>query len=191
MTFSLLLLNFIIFFKGYGDIYPSTSYGQLFVVFYTSVGMPLHVLLFTMIGESFARSYQEIMIRVKGDQDAPLRRTLGYLGFFLPWIIVFYVLPSIAFIFMENWNFIDGVYYCFITLTTIGLGDYIAGNIFLKVFFYKDHPYGKHFQKQFEKRFQLNLYFSKLLLGICVKLITCIGYQNVQKKNRSLTPKKV
>lgn len=78
------------------------------------------------------------MLRIKGDKDAPVRRTLGNIGFFLPWSVVFYVLPSIAFMFMENWTFTEGVYYSFITLTTIGLGDYIAGNIFFIVFFYKD-----------------------------------------------------
>lgn len=148
MIFSLCLLNFINFLKGYGDIYPTTSYGQVFVVLYTSLGMPLHVLLFTILGESFARSYQEIMSRIKADKDAPVRRALGNLGFFLPWSIAFYVLPSIAFMFMENWSFIEGVYYSFITLTTIGLGDYIAGNIFFKVKSYK-YPIIIHMVKNF------------------------------------------
>lgn len=34
--------------------------------------------------------------------------------------------------FTEEWTFIEGVYYSFITLTTVGLGDYVAGNYFSK-----------------------------------------------------------
>ena len=38
-----------------------------------------------------------------------------------------FIIPSSVFCSLENWNIIDSVYYCFVTLSTIGFGDYVAG----------------------------------------------------------------
>ena len=43
--------------------------------------------------------------------------------------IVFILLPAIVFTFVEGeWRYLDSVYFAFITLTTIGFGDLVAGN---------------------------------------------------------------
>lgn len=48
--------------------------------------------------------------------------------FFVPWFIVFLVLPALVFAYIEEWSFLEGFYYCFVTLSTIGFGDYVAGS---------------------------------------------------------------
>lgn len=38
-------------------------------------------------------------------------------------------IPSLIIMKIENWSFIDSLYFSYITLYTVGLGDYVAGNI--------------------------------------------------------------
>lgn len=47
--------------------------------------------------------------------------------FFVPWFAVFLVMPALIFFFLEKWTFVESFYYCFITLSTIGFGDLVAG----------------------------------------------------------------
>lgn len=43
-------------------------------------------------------------------------------------ITMLFALPAFVFNQVEKWDFLEGLYYCFVTLSTIGFGDYIAGN---------------------------------------------------------------
>ena len=45
----------------------------------------------------------------------------------IPGTIVFLAIPAGFFCLMEGWTFIDSFYYAFISLTTIGFGDLVAG----------------------------------------------------------------
>lgn len=47
---------------------------------------------------------------------------------FIVWgVLVHLVIPPFVFMVTEEWNYIEGLYYSFITITTIGFGDFVAG----------------------------------------------------------------
>lgn len=50
----------------------------------------------------------------------------------VPWFFTFLVVPAWIFRYLEGWSFLDGFYYCFITLSTIGFGDYVVAGGFEK-----------------------------------------------------------
>ena len=48
-------------------------------------------------------------------------------GLFAFGLIIFVLLPAPMLTYVEGWSYAVSVYYAFITLSTIGLGDYVAG----------------------------------------------------------------
>lgn len=51
---------------------------------------------------------------------------IGKIAMFLvPGIAFFIFLPACLFTYFEDWPYVTSVYYSFITLTTIGFGDYV------------------------------------------------------------------
>jgi hypothetical protein len=48
------------------------------------------------------------------------------LFYLIPGFIIFIFIPAVGFVLLEDWSFVEGVYYAFVTLTTIGFGDLVA-----------------------------------------------------------------
>lgn len=50
---------------------------------------------------------------------------------FILWgVLVHLVIPPFVFMSQEGWTYVEGLYFSFVTLTTIGFGDLVAGKLF-------------------------------------------------------------
>ncbi|XP_042239232.1 uncharacterized protein LOC121877530 isoform X2 [Homarus americanus] len=114
---------------GYGHICPVSRVGRRFCVLYSMVGVPLTCILLAksseMLSNRMLKLYTTAKKRHQRHQKALLYGiTLVYLsvGF-----IVFMFLPSVVLSKLEDWSYEDSLYFTFITLSTIGFGDLIAG----------------------------------------------------------------
>lgn len=112
---------------GYGHSCPVTMGGKIFCMFYALAGIPLGLVMFQSIGERLNTFCSLLLRRVKGLLGRPAMVSPMDL------IVVCSLLSSAciaigAWVFScyEGWTYFDSVYYCFITLVTIGFGDFVA-----------------------------------------------------------------
>jgi hypothetical protein len=64
--------------------------------------------------------------RSKG-KESRISFVFNIIFYLIPGLLVFIIAPAGFFVMIENWSYLDAIYFCFVTLTTIGFGDYVAG----------------------------------------------------------------
>lgn len=60
-------------------------------------------------------------------QDPVKARWLASSSALLSGLLLFLLLPPLLFSHMEGWNYMEGFYFAFVTLSTVGFGDYVIG----------------------------------------------------------------
>nr|XP_033503877.1 potassium channel subfamily K member 3a [Epinephelus lanceolatus] len=113
---------------GYGHAAPSTDGGKVFCMLYALLGIPLTLVMFQSVGERINTFVRYLLHRLK--KCLGMRRTevsmvnmvtIGFISCMSTLCV-----GALAFSHFEGWSFFHAYYYCFITLTTIGFGDYVA-----------------------------------------------------------------
>ncbi|CAF3425347.1 unnamed protein product [Rotaria sp. Silwood1] len=113
---------------GYGHSCPTTIWGKFFCMLYAVIGIPLCLVMFQSVGErlnNFASwCIKSIKKCVKLRHYESTQTELVIVGTVLAVGVV--TGGAAMFHHYESWGYFNCVYYCFITLTTIGFGDFVA-----------------------------------------------------------------
>lgn len=113
---------------GYGHSTPVTKPGKAFCMVYAMVGIPLGLVMFQSIGERLNKFASVVIRRAKTylrcQKTEATEMNLMLATGLLSSIII--TTGAAVFSRYEGWNYFDSFYYCFVTLTTIGFGDYVA-----------------------------------------------------------------
>ncbi|CAH2041569.1 unnamed protein product, partial [Iphiclides podalirius] len=124
---------------GYGNLAPTTHLSRILMIFYGLFGIPINGILLANLGEYFGlqliSTYRKYKKRneKRADNLDYFFNNLGMLGqimlYLIPGFLFFIFLPACIFVVFEGWDYVAAIYYAFVTLTTIGFGDLVAGTI--------------------------------------------------------------
>ena len=114
---------------GYGTIFPVTSAGQVLFIFYALVGIPIALIFLSTLGDIFSSWIEFALTPVKkrfGGNKAVVGRIVAILCIILLGLVLFIFFPALIFYAIETeWSYGEAVYFCFVSLTTVGFGDFV------------------------------------------------------------------
>ncbi|XP_069824375.1 potassium channel subfamily K member 4 isoform X2 [Dendropsophus ebraccatus] len=118
---------------GFGNNAPKTEGGRLFCIFYALFGIPLFGILLAGVGDHLGSALRKgigkvEMIFLKWHVSPTIVRVISAVLFILIGCLLFVLIPTLVFQEIERWTLLEAIYFVVITLTTIGFGDYVAGD---------------------------------------------------------------
>ncbi|XP_026870296.1 potassium channel subfamily K member 6 isoform X2 [Electrophorus electricus] len=128
---SLFFANTLVTTVGYGHTTPLSDAGKAFSIVYALLGIPFTMLVLTTCVQHLIQPLTYRPMRLWQQWAGwPLRTasTVHFLILILIVMLVFFVVPAVVFSRIEeSWTFLEAFYFCFISLCTIGLGDFVPG----------------------------------------------------------------
>ncbi|OQV12778.1 putative Two pore potassium channel protein sup-9 [Hypsibius exemplaris] len=112
----------------YGHSTPLTWSGKCFCMAYATTGIPLGLVMFQCIGERLNTFVAFVLKAIKKclrfrNTEASQTDLIVVIGT-MSSVVIF--AGAAGFSYFEGWGYFDAIYYCFITLSTIGFGDFVA-----------------------------------------------------------------
>ncbi|XP_061914312.1 potassium channel subfamily K member 1b [Entelurus aequoreus] len=130
-TSALFFASTVLSTTGYGHTAPLSEGGKAFCIIYSVIGIPFTLLFLTAVVQRimvYSTRRPITYIHTRWGLSKPLVAIVHACLLALLAVSCFFLIPAAIFSALEdNWNFLESFYFCFISLSTIGLGDYVPG----------------------------------------------------------------
>ncbi|XP_053735203.1 potassium channel subfamily K member 10 isoform X2 [Synchiropus splendidus] len=118
---------------GFGNQSPQTAYGQFFCVVYALVGIPMFGILLAGVSDHMGTVLRRAVAKIetlflKQKVRPTTVRVISAVLSILVGCLIFLATPTVVFQKMEDWAFVESLYFVVVTLTTVGFGDFVPGN---------------------------------------------------------------
>jgi len=116
---------------GYGSSHPQTPAGQMATILFALAGIPIMGYTLAQIARLELQAVITVLDVCGGIEMRGTRRQMMVL-----WSLLMVFLFGGAFVFssMEPWSYRESLYFCFVTLSTVGFGDYLPSSPQSKLF---------------------------------------------------------
>lgn len=113
---------------GYGNVAPKTAGGRVFCILYGLCGIPLCLTWISELGTVFSDRAKRLSQVLLHKRLTARKVQFICTAVFLLWgFLVHLIIPSFVFMTCEQWTYLEGLYFSYTTMTTVGFGDYVAG----------------------------------------------------------------
>lgn len=170
---------------GYGHTVPLSDEGKAFCMFYSLFGIPVTLFFLSVVVQRIMVLVSRRPVSYFHRRWAMSKSTLAAIHASLLAIIIallFLIIPAWIFTSLESdWDFLESLYFCFISLTTIGLGDYVPGENDTEEDIQHPHLY----------RLAITVYLLLGLVFVLVVLETCCELPQIRRLKQRFYKDKV
>ncbi|XP_039096718.1 potassium channel subfamily K member 16-like [Hyaena hyaena] len=103
--------------------------GQAFCVFYAFLGIPLTIIFLKFVSNAILKPFYGLSrhLQTMGMRERKIKIYTLFFFFLVTGLVIFSLIPPLFFTHTEGWTYKEGRYFAFISLSTIGFGDYVLG----------------------------------------------------------------
>ena len=102
-----------------------TGGGQRFFIVYAIFGIPITLVFLALLGDILKKLTKCLAHPLRSKWNSVWVKLVVIIGFLIGGLFLFITIPAIIFSSIEDWTYFQSVYYCFVTLTTVGFGDFV------------------------------------------------------------------
>ena len=110
---------------GYGNFSPVTNGGRGFFIIYALIGIPLTLIFLSLLSQILNNMADCLLRQVGKCTKKQWVKMVTFIIILFSGLVLFIFIPSLLFVRLQGWTYFESVYYCIVTLTTVGFGDLV------------------------------------------------------------------